>query len=157
EPPIRFESTIVGPGGQRWLFDWDRTVLRGTDGTPNAWANLGHDVTKHRELEEHYRQSQKLASLGRVSGGVAHDFNNLLTVIMGYSSALLEGADASDPRYVGLTEIRKAAVKGAELTHRLLAFSRRQVLRPEIVNLNALISDAEHMLSRLIGDNIRLT
>jgi len=157
EGPIHFASTIASPEGRRWLFEWDRAVLRDADGTVTVCANLGRDVTEHRQLEDHYRQSEKLASLGRVAGGVAHDFNNLLTVIMGYSSALLEHCEPIDPSYIGLNEIRKAAAKGAELTHRLLAFGRRQVLKPEIASLNDLITDAEGMLGRLIGEDIRLT
>jgi two-component system, cell cycle sensor histidine kinase and response regulator CckA len=157
EGPIHFESTVVSPEGRQWLFEWDRTVLRDADGTITVCANLGRDVTEHRKLEEHFRQSQKLASLGRVAGGVAHDFNNLLTVILGYSSSLIEHCEPGGSSYVGLNEIRKAAAKGAELTHRLLAFGRRQVLRPEVLNLNALITDTEQMLGRLIGEDIRLT
>jgi len=87
---------------------------------------------------------------------VAHDFNNLLTVILGYSAGLLEKRKASDPAYSSLVEIRSAAQKAADLTSRLLAFSRRQVLRPEVLNLNAVVEDVLGMLRRLIGDNIRI-
>jgi CheY-like chemotaxis protein len=87
---------------------------------------------------------------------LAHDFNNLLTVILGYSASLLQDLPESDPAHLGLTQIRKAAGKGAELTHRLLAFGRRQMLRPEVLNLNPLIADAEHMVRHLVGDDIRV-
>jgi two-component system, cell cycle sensor histidine kinase and response regulator CckA len=157
EAPIHFESTLLGPDGRRWQFDWDRMILRDAHGRIAAWANVGRDVTECKALEAKFRQSQKLETIGRMAGGMAHDFNNLLTVIMGYSAALLEKSDASNPDYTGLTEIRKAAGKGAELTHRLLAFSRRQVLRPEVLSLNTVVADAEHMLRRLIGNDIVLT
>ena len=157
EAPMHFESTLLGPSGRRWLFEWDRTILRDPEGRIAAWANVGRDVTEHRALEAQFLQSQKLATIGRLAGGLAHDFNNLLTVILGYSAALLSERDASDPAYLALTQIRKAAGKGAELTHRLLAFGRRQVLRPDVLNLNTVIADAEHMMRHLIGDDVRLT
>jgi PAS domain S-box-containing protein len=156
EDPAHFESTLLGAGGSRWQFEWDRTTLREADGSVTAWANIGRDVTEHRALEMQFRQAQKLATIGRLAGGLAHDFNNLLTVIMGYSAALLCGRDSSDAAYLGLTQIRKAAAKGAELTHRLLAFGRRQVLRTEVLNLNTVIADAEHLIRQLIGEDITL-
>jgi CheY-like chemotaxis protein len=91
-----------------------------------------------------------------LASGLAHDFNNLLTVIMGYSAALLRDRDPSDAAYLGLTQIRKAAAKGAELTQRLLEFGRRQVLRPEVLNLNTVIADARHLIRQLIGGDIPL-
>jgi PAS domain S-box-containing protein len=156
ESPEHFECTLLGAGGRRWQFEWDQTALRDTNGDVAAWANIGRDVSEYQVLEAQFRQAQKLATIGRLAGGLAHDFNNLLTVVMGYSAALLRDRDVSDPSYLGLTQIRKAAVKGAELTHRLLAFGRRQVLRPEILSLNTVISDAEHLVRQLIGDKISL-
>ena len=154
--PAHFESTMIGAANHRWQFEWDRTALRDPDGSLAAWANIGRDVTEYRLLEAQLRQAQKLATVGRLAGGLAHDFNNLLTVVMGYSAALLRDCEPSDSAYLGLTQIRKAAAKGAELTHRLLAFGRRQVLRPEVLNLNTVIADAEHMIHQLIGDDISL-
>jgi signal transduction histidine kinase/CheY-like chemotaxis protein len=147
---------LLGTDGRRWQFAWDRTALHGTDGEVVAWAHIGRDVTEYRVLESQLRQAQKLATIGRLAGGLAHDFNNLLTVVMGYSAALLHDRDPSDPAYLGLSQIRKAAAKGAELTHRLLAFGRRQVLRPEVLNLNIVIADAEHLIRQLVGDKISL-
>jgi two-component system, cell cycle sensor histidine kinase and response regulator CckA len=158
ETPIHFESILLGPDAQRWHFDWDRTVLRNAAGNVAAWASLGRDVTEHKALEACLRQAQKLATIGKLAGGVAHDFNNLLTVILGYSGRLLEDREHLDPTTgTALEEIRKAASKGADLTHRLLAFGRRQVLRPEILNLNLLISDSAQMLRSLIGADIHFT
>ncbi len=155
---VHFEATLLGTQSQRLHFDWDRTLLRDTEGHPTGWANIGRDVTQHRIVEAQLRESQKLATIGKLAGGVAHDFNNLLTVILGYSVSLLQEQNNLDPTaYTALDEIRKAASKGAELTHRLLAFGRRQILRPEVLNLNLLIADAEQMLRRLMGDNIHVT
>jgi PAS domain S-box-containing protein len=157
ESPTHFECTLLGAKGQRWQFEWDRTTLRDQQGNIAAWANVGRDVTDYRALQSQFVQTQKLATIGRLAGGLAHDFNNLLTVVMGYSASLLRDLPESDPAYLGLTQIRKAAGKGAELTHRLLAFGRRQVLRPEVLNLNVLIADAEHMIRHLVGDDIRVS
>jgi PAS domain S-box-containing protein len=157
ENPVHFEASLLGPEGHRWELDWDRTSLRDANDRIVAWANIGRDITRHKALEAQLRQAQKLATIGKLAGGLAHDFNHLLTVILGYSTRLLEDWDRLDPgSYSALDEIRKAATKGSELTNRLLAFGRRQALRPEVLNLNSLIADSEHMLQRLIGDQIRL-
>lgn len=154
--PLHYECTLLGPNGRRWHFEWDRTSLRDHEGHSAAWANVGRDVTQYRALREQFLQAQKLAIIGRLVGGLAHDFNNLLTVIIGYGAALLAERNESDPAYLGLSQICKAANKGAELTHRLLAFGRRQVLRPEVLNVNLVIADAEHMIRHLVGDDVRL-
>jgi two-component system cell cycle sensor histidine kinase/response regulator CckA len=153
---IHFESTLLGPDNRRFQIAWDSAILCDAAGTVTARANLGRDITQHKALEEQFQQAQKLAGIGRLAGGVAHDFNNLLTVILGYSSALLEKRKPSDPAYSSLSEIRSATQKAADLTSRLLAFSRRQVLRPEVLNLNGVVEDVLGMLRRLIGDNIRI-
>jgi signal transduction histidine kinase/ActR/RegA family two-component response regulator len=115
-------------------------------------------TAKEKEsLEEQYRQSQKMEAIGRLSGGVAHDFNNLLTVINGYSDLALETVQAESPTSLYIREIRKAGRRGAALTQQLLAFSRKQLLQPVILDLHAAIRDAEHMLQRVIGENIQLS
>ena len=156
ESPVHFECTLLSPSAQHWQFEWDRTALLDQEGHIVAWANVGRDVTDYRALQAQFVQTQKLATIGRLAGGLAHDFNNLLTVIMGYSGVLLHERPESDPAYLGLTQIKKAASEGAELTHRLLAFGRRQVLHPEVLDLNVLIADAEHMMRHLVGDDIRV-
>ena len=130
--------------------------LRDADGNIVVSANVGRDISEYKMLEAQFRQAQQLESIGRLAGGVAHDFNNLLAVITGYSSVLLEKTERSDPAYAGLIAISEAAEKGADLTHRLLAFSRREVPRPEQLDLTALIADDEEMVRRLIGDDVRL-
>ena len=107
-------------------------------------------------LEEQFRQAQKMEAVGRLAGGVAHDFNNLLTVITGYSDLLLASRDLNDPQRAALEEIRRSAERGGQLTHQLLAFSRRQPLEPRIVRVNELILQMEKMLRRLIGEDLEL-
>ena len=155
EAATHFECPLLGPKGRRWVA-WDTTSLHGSDGSIVMSANVGRDVSEYKMLEAQFRQAQELESIGRLAGGVAHDFNNLLAVITGYNGLLIEKTDPVDPKYTGLLEIRKAAEKGAELTHRLLTFSRRQTPRPEPLNWTALVADDEQMVRRLIGEDIHL-
>jgi PAS domain S-box-containing protein len=124
-----YESALLGPKGKRWWVAWDTTSLRDSEGNIVISANVGRDISEYKILEAQFQQAQRLESIGRLAGGVAHDFNNLLAVITGYNSVLLAKTEPSDPAYIGLVEIGKAAEKGAELTHRLLTFSRRQTPR----------------------------
>jgi signal transduction histidine kinase/ActR/RegA family two-component response regulator len=109
-----------------------------------------------RQSEEQLRQSQKMEAIGRLAGGVAHDFNNLLTAITGYSQILLMRLGADHPMRGAVENIRKASDRAAQLTRQLLAFSRKQMLEPKILDLNALVASVEGMLRRLIGENIQL-
>jgi hypothetical protein len=157
DSPVHFESTLLGADGSRAQFAWDSALLRDSEGNAAALAQVGRDVTEYRAMQAQLEQADKLASIGRIAGGVAHDFNNLLTVIMGYSGALLENLQTEDSSHEALTQIHKAAQKGAALTQGLLAFGRRQVLRPVVVNLNVIIRDVECILRRLLGEQIRMT
>ena len=105
-----------------------------------------------REKEQQLRQAQKMEAVGRLAGGIAHDFNNLLTAIIGYSDILLEGASGASQS--GLNEIKKAGERAATLTRQLLAFSRKQILQPKVLNLNSLVTDLSNLLRRLIGEDI---
>jgi PAS domain S-box-containing protein len=156
EAPIHFESTIVGADGSRRHLACDSTVLRRSAGEIAARAIIGRDITEFKALEQEFRQAQKLAAIGRLAGGVAHDFNNLLTVILGYASGLIDNLKPVDAAYIGLLEIRKAAEKGADLSRSLLTFSRRAVLRPKTININALVEDTEPMLAALMGASIQI-
>jgi PAS domain S-box-containing protein len=114
------------------------------------------DVTERASLEEQLRQAQKMEAVGRLAGGVAHDFNNMLAVINGYSDLCLTHLEPSHPLGDSLQEIKKAGERAATLTRQLLAFSRKQMLRPEILDLNQVVSDMHTMLSRLIGEDVLL-
>ena len=107
---------------------------------------MAEDVTEQRELEERLRQSQKLEAIGRLAGGVAHDFNNMLTAIGGYNALALEHATTGSALHEDLEEIRKATDRAALLTRQLLAFSRKQILQPELLNLNGIVVDMQSML-----------
>jgi two-component system, cell cycle sensor histidine kinase and response regulator CckA len=115
------------------------------------------DMTERKELEQQILHSQKMEAIGRLAGGVAHDFNNLLTSVMGYADLLAckLAPDNDLSRYAG--EIRKAAELAAVLTRQLLAFSRKQLLQPRVLDVNAVVTDIRHMLERLIGEDVTLS
>ena len=117
---------------------------------------LSQDVTERRQLEQQLRQAQKMEAIGQLAGGVAHDFNNLLTAILGYSDLLATEVGEQSPMLESIDEIRKAGERAASLTRQLLAFSRRQVLEPKVLDLNGLIGNLEKMLRRLIGEDVEL-
>jgi signal transduction histidine kinase/DNA-binding response OmpR family regulator len=114
------------------------------------------DMTERAELEAQLRQAQKMDAVGRLAGGVAHDFNNLLTVIGAHTSFLLESIDSGDARHIDAEEIQKAAIRASGLTRQLLAFSRKQILKPAILDLNAIIAETSKMLERLVGEDIEI-
>ena len=114
------------------------------------------DISQRKLLEEQLQHAQKMEAVGRLAGGVAHDFNNMLTVIAGYNRMLLDELSSVDPLRSYVEEALTAADRAAELTNQLLAFSRRQITQPRVVNVNHVISQAEKMLRRLIGEDIKL-
>jgi PAS domain S-box-containing protein len=140
------------------LYEESGTIspIRDASGKISGFVAVKRDVTEHRKLEDQLRQAQKLESIGRLAGGVAHDFNNLLTVINGYSGLLLRSLKPGDPLRSYAEEISTAGDRAAGLTKQLLAFSRKQVIEPKVVDLNAIIRESAAMLQRLIGDDIAL-
>ena len=124
------------------------------DPTVGAIVNNYRDVTERRNLEEQVILAQKMEAVGRLAGGVAHDFNNILTAIGGYADLLLADLPEQDRRRHDVEEIHRSAQRAAGLTQQLLAFSRRQVMQPKVVDLNALVTDIEKMLRRLIGEDV---
>ena len=126
------------------------------DPSVGAIVNNYRDATERRSLENQVIQAQKMEAVGRLAGGVAHDFNNILTAIGGYTDLLLADLPPDDPRRQDVDEIHRAADRAAALTQQLLAFSRRQVLQPRVVDVNALVSNVEKLLRRLIGEDVLL-
>ena len=114
------------------------------------------DITERKRLEEQLREAQKLEAIGRLAGGVAHDFNNLLTIIGGYAELLLERLEPADPRHEAAREILQASQKAAGLARQLLAFGRRQVLQPRVIQLNELVQGTYRLLRRTIGEHIEI-
>jgi two-component system, cell cycle sensor histidine kinase and response regulator CckA len=113
--------------------------------------------TAREKLEQELRQAQKMEAIGQLAGGVAHDFNNLLSVILGYTVLAIDGLPATDPLRPDLEEIAKAARRASELTRQLLAFSRKQVLKPRILDLNQVVTGLERMLRRVVGDAVSVS
>ncbi len=131
-------------------------LVRDADAKPAFAIAMVVDVTGQTELEERLRQSQKLEAIGRLAGGVAHDFNNMLTAIGGYNALALERLEPDSPIRSDLQEIGRATDRATALTRQLLAFSRKQVLQPELLNLNGVVVEMEAMLRPLIGENVVL-
>ena len=130
--------------------------LTSVDGEIIGSIGLAVDVTERNALEMQMRHAQKMEAVGRLAGGIAHDFNNLLTVITGYSDVTLMRLDPNDPLRNNLDEVNRACERAAGLTRHLLAFSRKQVLNPKVLNLNTTISEMNRMMPPLIGEDIEL-
>ncbi|MEJ2007242.1 MAG: PAS domain S-box protein [Acidobacteriota bacterium] len=125
--------------------------------TGNAFVGcVSIDITERKSLEEQLRQSQKMEAVGRLAGGVAHDFNNLLTIIVGYCQLMLGSEELDEEQRSKVEEIKKAGDRAALLTRQLLAFSRKQVLTPQVLDLNTVVGNLQKMIERLIGEDIEL-
>jgi two-component system cell cycle sensor histidine kinase/response regulator CckA len=149
-------SRAVWPDGStRWLSGAGR-ILLGENGEPLRGVGITLDITERRSLEKQFQQAQKMEAVGRLAGGVAHDFNNLLTVILGHCELLLEDLDPKDQRRQDIEDVQKAGESAAALTKQLLAFSRKQIIEPALLDLNKVIEDMQGMLARLIGEDVRV-
>ena len=151
------ELILERPDGSRAHVLKNPESLRGPTGEVVGAVNMVIDVTQMKQLEEQFRQSQKMEAVGQLAAGVAHDFNNLLTVIMGYSELFLSKLPAADPGREPMRLVLKAGERAAALTRQLLAFGRKQILSPVVLDLNSLLTEIGKMLWRLINADIELT
>ena len=149
-------------GSTTWISN-HFSFLRDENGVAVGILVASRDISDRKRAEEakdrleaQLRQASKMEAVGRLAGGVAHDFNNLLTGISGYTEILLSGVSKGDPMHADLSEIKKAADRAASLTEQLLAFSRKQVIDPKVIDLNELLADSTKMLGRLIGEDVEL-
>jgi two-component system cell cycle sensor histidine kinase/response regulator CckA len=153
DAPATYELPLITKDKRRVVVEIS-TQLLFREGKPVEVQGLARDLTERRQFEERLRQSQKMEAVGQLAGGVAHDFNNLLTVITGYSELLMKRLVGQEPMRREVQEIYKAGERAATLTRQLLAFSRRQMLQPKVLDLNDVVTSMSPMLQRLIGENI---
>jgi len=151
------EVQMITPKGRR---KWVRVIgeaERDESGAITMVRGGFQDIDDRRRLEDQFRQAQKMEAVGRLAGGVAHDFNNLLSVILSYADLSIDTLRLGDPLRADLEEIKRAGTRATDLTRQLLAFSRQQVLSPQVVDLGKVVSAMKPMLSRLLGEGVSLT
>ena len=144
------QSPVTG----KWYINYDQ-VVKWIDGR-YVRLQVATDITDFKKMEDQLRQAQKMEAIGTLAGGVAHDFNNILTTIIGNASLALMEVSKDGPLREEINEIKTAGERAASLTRQLLAFSRKQIIQPKILDLNELLTDIEKMLGRLIGENVEI-
>ncbi len=161
--PIAAHRRAVGGEPVTFQLDWKEgsyachvEPLRDAEGGARGAICMALDVTDRKRLEEQFRQAQKMEAVGRLAGGIAHDFNNLLMVIQGYADLMTDRLPAADSLRRNAEQIQVAARRATSLTQQLLAFSRKQMLAPKVLNVYSVVSDMERILRRLIGEDIEL-
>jgi len=160
----QFELVAIRKDGSPVDISLSSSVLRTETGEIIGASIIARDISERRRAEaalrateEQLRQAQKMEAIGSLAGGVAHDFNNLLTVILSYAEMMLDELKPADPLYADLEEIRRSGVRASVLTRQLLAFSRKQILEPTILDVNQVIIGVQRMLDRVLGEDIELS
>jgi two-component system cell cycle sensor histidine kinase/response regulator CckA len=148
------DAALAGEGDRSARFFVSAVEPGGDDGASATVFAL--DTTEQRTLQENFAQSQKMQAIGQLAGGIAHDFNNVLTAIIGYSDLLLANHRPTDPSFQDIMQIKQNANRAAGLVRQLLAFSRRQTLRPQVLQLSDVLSELQMLLRRLVGETINL-
>jgi two-component system, cell cycle sensor histidine kinase and response regulator CckA len=151
------EFRAIWPDGSAHWVHGRAQASYDADGKPLRLLGIAMDIDERKSLEDQLRQAQKLEAIGQLAGGVAHDFNNVLTVMLGFTELLMADRSLGDPGQADLLEIKKAGARAAGLTRQLLAFSRKQILQPKVLDVNALIGGMEPMLRQLIVEHVDLT
>jgi two-component system cell cycle sensor histidine kinase/response regulator CckA len=152
--PGFLEANALRPGGD--LLPIDVAVSEISHGQARLRIVVLRDISARKKLEDQYRQSQKMEAVGRLAGGIAHDFNNLMQAILGYINLLDRRLPLGDPSHEAVEQIQKSLAHATSLTRQLLAFSRKQVLKPKLLPLNTAVSDMNHLLQRVLGETIQL-
>ncbi len=151
------DATVVTKDGRQIPYEFRVVLLRDYTGNLMGISGVGRDLTERNKLEEQLLHAQKMEAVGLLAGGIAHDFNNILSAIMGYGYLLQTHMRSDDPLRENVDQILVSADRAAEVTHSLLAFSRKQILNPKPININAMMKRFEKLLSRLIGEDIELS
>jgi len=155
-PTFQNEHCLLHKNGTYCCVFWRGLVVRNSSGKTIRFAGSMTDITDRKLLEKQFLQAQKMEAIGRLAAGIAHDFNNLLTGITGYCELLLNSASTNDSIRGDLEEIKIAGEKAISLTRQLLAFSRKQILQPKIIDLNSVITEMFKFIRRIIGEDIEL-
>jgi PAS domain S-box-containing protein len=150
------EAVQYRKDGTEYDQEWQIAPLRDSGGKITHFVAIQHDITERKRLEGHLFQSQKMETVGKLAGGIAHEFNSIMTAIIGHSELLLADLPPENPPAKSAAEIRKAAERAATLTRQLLAYGRKQILQPEILDLNAVIAGMENTLLHLMGRDVQV-
>lgn len=150
------EETVKTSRGDDLILHTKKIPLFDDNGTPQYLLGISEDITVRKRLEEQLLQSQKMEAIGQLAGGVAHDFNNILMVIMGYADVLKSDNNLDDQHQQKVQKILSAAEKASKLTHNLLTFSRKQVMKTRVANLNEIVLHIQEFIGRIIGEDIQL-
>lgn len=152
-----FHTRLKTRDGKMITVEVSANAVRDKDGNVIEYQGIMKDVTQQKFMEEQLRQSHKLEAIGQLAGGIAHDFNNILTIILGNAELAMMHAHPGTPIFRELNEIKKAGESAANIIRQLLAFSRKQMFKPKLLNVNTVLSELYLMLKRLIGENIEFT